>query len=91
LLEIGNWADVEALGPPARLNSIDVDDDEIFEIAPERFECLATLYVTLVSEDVRFEETLLATFHGSITEQTVRVESAKIDTEALVGETASEQ
>jgi hypothetical protein len=46
--------------------------------------------VTLVSEDLRFEETLLATFHGSITEQTVRVESAEIDTRALAGETASE-
>jgi hypothetical protein len=91
LQEIGNWVDVEALGPPAQLNSIDIDDDEIFEIAPERFECLATLYVTLVSEDVHFEETLLATFRGSITDQAVSVESAEIDAEALAGETVAEQ
>jgi hypothetical protein len=91
LEKLGNWKDVVALGSSASLNSIDVDDDEIFEIAPGKFECLGTLYVTLRSEDTQFEETLLATFRGSTNEKTVRIESVQIDTEVLAGEVVSEQ
>jgi hypothetical protein len=91
LRQFGNWKDVEELGSSAQLNSIDVDDEEVFETTPEKFECLATLYVTLTAEQMFFEETLLATVRGSINEPAVGIESVQIDTKALSGETVQGQ
>lgn len=82
----GNWSDVESLGRGARLDSIDLDDEEIFEPKKGVFECLATLYVTLLwPEEIEFNETFGATFRGTINGQ-VAVDEVKIDTSAFTGE-----
>jgi hypothetical protein len=83
---LGNWSDVEGVGQRASLNSIDLDDEEIFEPKKGEFECLATLYVTLSWPDSpEFEETFVATIRGTIADD-VKIGSIQIDTSSLTGE-----
>jgi hypothetical protein len=86
LAELGNWSDVENLGQGAQLDSIDLDEEEIFEPRKGFFECLATLYVTLLwPENIEFRETFGATLRGSIN-RGVKIAEIKIDTSSFTGE-----
>jgi hypothetical protein len=90
LRNVGNWTDLEMLGDAARLNSVDVDDEEIFQPSPQQFECLATLNVTLSGpNNNEFEETFSATVRGIVDEKSAKIERVQIDTDSFSGETAS--
>jgi hypothetical protein len=82
----GNWNDVEVLGQGARLESVDLDEEEIFETRRGVFECLATLYVSLIwPEELEFLETFAATIRGKLNGQ-VAIDEIKIDTTSFTGE-----